>query len=69
MPKATRCKLNGRVIDVEEAAALRDRKPSIVFDCIRCGERVQPHNRGTTGQAAHFEHRKANPDCQLSSGR
>jgi len=67
MPKATTCELNGRVISVEEALRLRSetgRRGSYpAFSCLECGEYVRPHKEGTTGQAAHFEHKKRNPGC------
>lgn len=66
MPKATTCKLNDRTIDITEALALRARKRDIVFRCAKCGEHVRAHKKGTTEQAAHFEHLSANPRCPLS---
>jgi len=69
MPKATICKLNDRPIDIDEALAIRARKPTVVFFCSECGERVRAHKRGSTGQAAHFEHMIANPRCRLSTAR
>ena len=69
MPKATTCKMNDRAIDIVEALAIRDRKPNVEFHCRECGEPVRAHEKGTTGQAAHFEHMTANPHCRLSSDR
>jgi hypothetical protein len=68
VPKATRCKLNDRTIDIDEALTLRARRSRPVFRCLECGEPVRAHKKGTTHQAAHFEHRTANPRCPLSTG-
>jgi hypothetical protein len=38
----------------------------VVFRCVECGQRVRAHKKGTTGQAAHFEHMAANPRCRFS---
>lgn len=67
MPKATTCRLNGETITVADALRLRDQAGSRYpeFRCVSCGELVRPHKTGTTGQGAHFEHRKANPRCPL----
>ena len=68
MPKATTCKLDGRIIDVEEALYLRQRSRSYPrFRCRECNEFVRPHKKGTTGQAAHFEHQERSPGCSLGS--
>ena len=68
MPKATFCYLEGRQIDIDEALQLREAgKSSPAFCCTACGEHVRAHRRGTTGQAAHFEHRVQNPHCSLST--
>jgi hypothetical protein len=69
MPKATEAKLNGRTIGVEDALSVRARNSDVVFRCIACDERVRAHSRGTTDQAAHFEHFVANPDCRMSGGK
>ncbi len=67
MPRETTCELDGQIVDIEEALRLRDesprRGPYPGFRCRECGELVRPHKKGTTGQAAHFEHRKRNPNC------
>jgi hypothetical protein len=70
VPKATDCKLYGELIGVEEALYLRDearrqRMPYPPFRCRECGEFVRPHKKGTTDQAAHFEHRESSPVCSL----
>lgn len=72
MPKATTCKLYGQDIGVEEALRLRDKiagrrgsYPEI--RCRECNELVRPHKKGTTGQTAHFEHRKKSPGCSLGA--
>ena len=62
----TKCKLNGRVIGIDDALAIRKRKSDAVFQCVKCGERVRAHSRGSTNQAAHFEHFNANPKCPWS---
>jgi hypothetical protein len=66
MPKATEGKLNGRIIGIDEALSVKQREKDVVFRCISCGERIRAHSRGTTDQAAHFEHFIANPECPLS---
>lgn len=47
MPKASTCKLNGRIIGVEEALQIRDkaqgRRPYPPFSCRECDELVRPH--------------------------
>jgi hypothetical protein len=71
MPKAMRCKLGRRLIDIHEALRLREdrrrgsRYPA--FECVECGQPVRPHREGSTGQAAHFEHRERTKGCSLSS--
>ena len=67
MPKATSCNLNGRPVHIEDALAMRRRGVSPPFRCTECDEPVRPHKRGTTGQAAHFEHEIANQRCRLST--
>lgn len=62
----TECRLNGRVIGIDDALAIRKRKGDVVFSCVKCGERVRAHSRGSTTQAAHFEHFAANPNCPWS---
>ncbi len=48
------------------ATQIRDKELRGSFRCVECGERVRAHRKGTTGQAAHFEHLQANPKCTLS---
>jgi len=74
MPRAVDCLYDDRVTSVHEALRLRDgwrsgrqRKPS--FRCRECREPVWPHHDGNTGAAAHFEHRRQNPNCALSDPR
>ncbi len=72
MPKAKDCKLYGELIGVEEALYLRDeakrqRRTHPPFRCRECGEFVRPHKKGTTDQAAHFEHREGSPGCPLGA--
>ena len=76
MAKATSCELGGRKVDIEEGLQLRDeavrcRKPYPEFCCRECGECVQPQKEGTTGQVAHYEHRRGtvSPNCSLRSKR
>jgi hypothetical protein len=69
MSMATKCRLHSGEIDVGRAIEVRDRRgsaPYPEFRCIECGQLVRPHKAGTTGQGAHFEHRIANPNCNLS---
>ena len=61
--------LNGRRVDVATALELRDRKTKLDFRCPECGEGVRAHKKGSTGQAAHFEHLSANVRCSLSGKR
>ena len=67
MPKITSCEVRTaggwRIMDIEEALGNRQKDGR----CPQCHELVRPHKTGTTGQAAHFEHRKHNPRCPLSS--
>lgn len=67
MAKATNCTLDGRTIEIAEALALRrgsGAQPS--FRCVECREKVRAHRKGTTGQAAHFEHQVRNLKCRRS---
>ncbi len=72
MARATTCDMNRREIAIDEALRLRDdavirRRPYPEFCCRECGEYVRPHREGTTGQGAHFEHRRRSPGCSLGS--
>jgi len=72
MPKATTCKLDGRIVGIEEALRLRDesrkrRRPYPRFRCRECNEFVRSHKKGTSDQAAHFEHRERSPGCSLGA--
>ena len=72
MPKATTCKLGNRIVSIEDALLLRAgaarwRRPVPEFSCHECNERVRPHKKATTGQAAHFEHRTRSPGCSQSA--
>jgi hypothetical protein len=66
MPKSTTCEVRfaggWRTMDIDEALATRETDGR----CPACHEPVRPHKTGTTGQAAHFEHRKENLACPLS---
>ncbi len=61
VPKAT-----SALIDIESALALRVSGQRPVYRCAECRELVRPHRKGTTEQAAHFEHLRRNPICSLS---
>lgn len=69
MPRSTMCEvLSGdrwQLMDIEEALPNRG---AVEMRCPECKRPVRPHRAGTTGQAAHFEHTEANPDCSLSPG-
>jgi hypothetical protein len=69
MPKSITCEvkrqIGWRVMTIDEALLTREKAGR----CIECHEPVQAHKTGTTGQAAHFEHKKSNPRCSLSGGR
>jgi hypothetical protein len=68
MAKATTCTLNGRTITIAEALALRTKRGlQGSLRCIECGEKVRAHRKGTTDQAAHFEHHVKNPKCSRSA--
>lgn len=69
MPLAVHCFYGDRLIGIEEALDLRKRRgrrESLRFYCEECRKPVRPHELGSTGQAAHFEHRERNPACSLS---
>ncbi|MFZ2493475.1 MAG: hypothetical protein WA208_18505 [Thermoanaerobaculia bacterium] len=61
MPKATTA-----IIDIEDALAVREAGLTTQYRCVGCGQPVRAHKKGTTDQAAHFEHLARNPDCKLS---
>ena len=70
MARSKVCAIGKRMIDVDEAIAMRDDERSRGrdnpdFRCPECGESVQPHGAGG-GACAHFEHRSRNPNCTLS---
>jgi hypothetical protein len=76
MAKATKCEYNDRVIDVAEAKRIKEeasrrRLPYPTFLCLECRKLVQPHNEGSTGQGAHFEHRRGtvSPGCSRRSSK
>lgn len=70
MPRSVDCRLGSEVIGIEEALQLRanarqgERLP---LRCVECGQPVRAHRKGSTGQAAHFEHLKVNPACPRST--
>jgi len=49
-------------ITVDEAIEKNDRRGT----CVSCGEPVRTHQKAKNGAAAHAEHIKRNPNCQLS---
>lgn len=61
MPKATKA-----TIDIDTALMLREGSSKVEYCCVDCGQPVRPHRKGTTDQAAHFEHLERNPNCALS---
>jgi hypothetical protein len=61
MPKATVA-----AVDIETALALREAGVKPDYRCVKCEQPVRPHKKGTTDQAAHFEHLVRNTDCSLS---
>lgn len=70
MPMLTRCTLDGKELDIEDALALRDdarrlgaSRPD--FSCVECLKAVRPHKAGRTG-GAHFEHLERNKACTKS---
>lgn len=70
MPRATECLYAGRQLSIDDALVLRDTsrrngKAVPQFTCLTCGLPVRPHHAGTHG-AAHFEHRRRNPQCERS---
>lgn len=67
MPKMTPCGIRrgGDWQALTIAEALDDRKGDM--RCPECHGRVQAHKEGTTGQRAHFEHKRANVACSFSS--
>ena len=69
MPKATSCLLDKREISVGEALKIDNPSVKRRFSCVECGERVRAHKKGTTNQAAHFEHMSRNPRCSRSHAR
>lgn len=73
MARATRCILNGEVLDVDAAVRLRDQAvadglPYPDFRCVECDELVRPHKEGGNA-GAHIEHRRHNANCALSDTR
>lgn len=41
----------------------------LFFSCIVCKEAVKPHNTGSDGSSAHFEHYVRNYTCPHSEGK
>lgn len=68
MPRMITCRLDDRVMGIEEALAMRDAEPEIArnFRCCGCREPVRPFRAARDGNfAAHFEHCDAVPDCPV----
>ena len=66
MPKATTARAGKHILPIERALEMRTSGYRPDFRCTECDEPVRPHKKGTTGQAAHFEHEVRNPECTLS---
>lgn len=67
---ANQCKFFGHVITVEKALAIRDavaakERNSLVFECMKCGKPVRPHNAGDRC-SAHFVHLTRNSLCHFT---
>jgi hypothetical protein len=75
MPMSTVCEVLGlggwKPISITEALAMRTKsgRDQSHKRCIECHQRVQAHAKSVNGMAAHFEHKKKNPDCSLSDRR
>jgi hypothetical protein len=66
MAKATKALAGKHVIEIERALEMKADGYRPSFRCSECGGLVRPHKKGTTGQAAHFEHLSRNAQCSLS---
>ena len=71
VPAAPTCEIESgsgwTVIGIDDALSLREGQVRPGFWSIECHQAVRPHKRGTTGQAAHFEHSDRNAKCSLST--
>jgi len=70
MISSTICMYQAVEISVEEALRIRGANNNIAkgtFTCIECGQPVNPHNLGESGNhPARFEHFERNPICKYS---
>jgi hypothetical protein len=66
MPKATTARAGKHIFEIEKALEMRAEGMKPDFRCLEWGEPVRAHKKGTTDQAAHFEHLNRNLDCPLS---
>ena len=70
-PMALTCEIESgsgwKAISIDDALNMRGRRVWHGGRCIECHEPVRPHKRGTTGQAAHFEHLERNARCSRST--
>jgi hypothetical protein len=72
MRAAVECRYNATTITIDDALRLRDAKSiskseNLAFTCLVCSQLLRAHRAGDNS-AAHFEHRKQNPDCPHSAG-
>ena len=65
------CVYKGKEISIDDALKIRKKTnghlSNETFKCVACKQPVRPHKQGSTGAAAHFEHRKSNDRCPLIS--
>lgn len=67
MGMAKQCKFFGHIITIDKALSVRDgatpeNRPSLHFECDKCGKPVRPRAAGDK-HVAHFVHIKENPEC------
>lgn len=70
MPRATKCIVGERIVEIDDAILERDAARAAgesdpAWMCIECNKPVHPHRPGGAA-AGHFEHRERNPNCSLS---
>jgi hypothetical protein len=68
MPKATKARFENKEISIHEALTIRKHRGRFVGYCVECNRPVSAFKKSVVG-AAHFEHRKRNPACNLSDHR
>ena len=66
MPKATTARAGKHIFDIEKALEMRKHGMKPDLRCVECGKPVRAHKKGTTDQAAHFEHLSRNLACHRS---